>query len=182
MPAEWEPHEATWIAWPHNADDWPGKFQAIPWVYAEIVRQLSARREGPHPRRRRARREARRAHADPRRRRPASCALPPLAHRPRLDARLRPDLRQETAAKARSAVTNWKFNAWAKYDELAARRPGPPPRRRAPQTASMETARQHRRPSIASSSKAAASTSTAPACCSPPKNACSAKSSSATPA
>ena len=42
MPAEWEPHAATWIAWPHNADDWPGKFQAIPWVYADIVRHLSA--------------------------------------------------------------------------------------------------------------------------------------------
>jgi agmatine deiminase len=40
MPAEWEPHEATWIAWPHNRDDWPGKFAAIPWVYAEIVRHL----------------------------------------------------------------------------------------------------------------------------------------------
>lgn len=40
MPAEWEPHEATWIAWPHQRDDWPGKFEAIPWVYAEIVRQL----------------------------------------------------------------------------------------------------------------------------------------------
>ena len=41
MPAEWEPHESTWIAWPHNRTDWPGKFQAIPWVYAEIVRHLS---------------------------------------------------------------------------------------------------------------------------------------------
>jgi agmatine deiminase len=42
MPAEWEAHTATWIAWPHNANDWPGRFQAIPWVYAEIVRQLAA--------------------------------------------------------------------------------------------------------------------------------------------
>jgi len=42
MPAEWEPHEATWIAWPHNRDDWPGKFAPIPWVYAEIVRVLAA--------------------------------------------------------------------------------------------------------------------------------------------
>jgi agmatine deiminase len=41
MPAEWEPHAATWIAWPHNPEDWPGKFQPIPWVYAEIVRHLS---------------------------------------------------------------------------------------------------------------------------------------------
>src|SRR5260370_42096939 len=40
MPAEWEPHEATWIAWPHNRDDWPGKYAAIPFVYGEIVRQL----------------------------------------------------------------------------------------------------------------------------------------------
>jgi agmatine deiminase len=40
MPAEWEPHEATWIAWPHRTDDWPGKFTPIPWVFAEIVRQL----------------------------------------------------------------------------------------------------------------------------------------------
>ena len=41
MPAESEPHEATWIAWPHNPEDWPGKFQPIPWVYAEIVGQLA---------------------------------------------------------------------------------------------------------------------------------------------
>jgi agmatine deiminase len=41
MPAEWEPHEATWIAWPHQREDWPGKFAPIPWVYCEIVRNLS---------------------------------------------------------------------------------------------------------------------------------------------
>ena len=41
MPAEWEPHEATWIAWPHNRSDWPGKFAPIPWTYAEIVRNLA---------------------------------------------------------------------------------------------------------------------------------------------
>lgn len=39
-PAEWEPHAATWIAWPHHEPDWPGKFETIPWVYAEIVRAL----------------------------------------------------------------------------------------------------------------------------------------------
>jgi agmatine deiminase len=42
MPAEWEPHEATWLAWPRNREDWPGKFPAIPWLYAEIIRLLSA--------------------------------------------------------------------------------------------------------------------------------------------
>ncbi len=41
MPAEWEPHEATWLAWPHEKSDWPGKFAAIPWLYGEIVRQLA---------------------------------------------------------------------------------------------------------------------------------------------
>jgi len=41
MPAEWFTHRATWIAWPHQRADWPGKFEAIPWVYGEIVRVLS---------------------------------------------------------------------------------------------------------------------------------------------
>ena len=41
MPAEWEPHESTWLAWPHFRGDWPGKFDPIPWVYAEIVRNLA---------------------------------------------------------------------------------------------------------------------------------------------
>jgi agmatine deiminase len=41
MPAEWEPHSATWLAWPHHRDDWPGKFEPIPWVYAEIIRNLA---------------------------------------------------------------------------------------------------------------------------------------------
>jgi len=40
MPAEWEPHEATWIAWPHHRADWPGKFATIPWVYGEIARKI----------------------------------------------------------------------------------------------------------------------------------------------
>jgi agmatine deiminase len=40
MPAEWEPHEATWLAWPHNKSDWPGKLDAIRWVYGEIVRKI----------------------------------------------------------------------------------------------------------------------------------------------
>ena len=41
MPAEWEPHDATWIGWPHNRTDWPGKFAVIPWVYGEIVKKLA---------------------------------------------------------------------------------------------------------------------------------------------
>jgi agmatine deiminase len=41
MPAEWERHAATWLAWPHNRTDWPGKFTVIPWVYGEIARRLA---------------------------------------------------------------------------------------------------------------------------------------------
>lgn len=41
MPAEWEPHAATWLAWPHERTDWPGKFAPIPWAYAEIMRHLT---------------------------------------------------------------------------------------------------------------------------------------------
>lgn len=41
MPAEWAPHAATWLAWPHEKSDWPGKFQPIPWVVAEIIRYLA---------------------------------------------------------------------------------------------------------------------------------------------
>lgn len=41
MPAEWEPHRGTWLAWPHRRSDWPGKFSPIPVVYSEIIRAVS---------------------------------------------------------------------------------------------------------------------------------------------
>src|SRR5437588_2532681 len=41
MPAEWEKHEATWLGWPHNESDWPGKLDTIRWVYGEIVRKIA---------------------------------------------------------------------------------------------------------------------------------------------
>jgi len=41
MPAEWERHEGTWLGWPHELTDWPGKFAPIPWAFAEMVRVLS---------------------------------------------------------------------------------------------------------------------------------------------
>lgn len=45
MPAEWAPHEATWLGWPHESSDWPGKFEPVPYLYAEIVRILSQREQ-----------------------------------------------------------------------------------------------------------------------------------------
>jgi agmatine deiminase len=41
MPAEWESHAATWLGWPHNPTDWPGKLDTIRWVYGEMVRRIS---------------------------------------------------------------------------------------------------------------------------------------------
>ena len=41
MPAEWERHDATWLAWPHHEADWPGKMEAVRWVYGEMVRKIS---------------------------------------------------------------------------------------------------------------------------------------------
>ena len=113
MPAEWEPHAATWIAWPHNPEDWPGKFQPIPWVYAEIVRHLSAV-EVVHilvndaVAEKRATSILRRHGADLSRIR---------FHRWRTD---RVWLRDSGPIFLKNtqgtiALTNWRFNAWAKY-------------------------------------------------------------------
>ncbi|WP_263379950.1 agmatine deiminase family protein [Granulicella paludicola] len=114
MPAEWAQHAATWIAWPHNPEDWPGKFQPIPWAYAELVRHLSQvedvhilvndesaeRRAGSILRKQGA--ELARVHF----------------HRWPTD---RVWLRDSGPIfvkdpKGETAITNWKFNAWAKYD------------------------------------------------------------------
>jgi len=48
MPAEWEPHSATWLAWPHKLATWPGKFEPVPHVYAELIKALSDGGEPVH--------------------------------------------------------------------------------------------------------------------------------------
>jgi len=113
MPAEWEPHEATWLAWPHQRADWPGKFDPIGWVYVEIIRHLTQ-----------------------------SEKVRVLVNSPAMERRVRgllkkaaADLKQVeffpyvtdrvwtrdygplflTADDGRVALTDWHFNAWAKY-------------------------------------------------------------------
>ncbi|HET6148752.1 MAG TPA: agmatine deiminase family protein [Polyangia bacterium] len=113
MPAEWEPHAATWLSWPHERDDWPGKLAPIPWVYGEVVRHLTTGervrilvKDGATERRARA-----------------------------LLGRVGADLGQVDFfrvatdrswtrdycplfvkdGKGEVALTNWKFNGWAKY-------------------------------------------------------------------
>ncbi len=113
MPAEWERHEATLLAWPHERADWPGKFEPIPWVFGEVVRALA-----PGER--------------------VRILVQDVAHeraaRKLLDAagadlsqvdlvRIRTDrvwTRDSCAlfvrdGEGRVAMTNWKFNGWAKY-------------------------------------------------------------------
>lgn len=118
MPAEWEPHAATWIAWPHNPEDWPNKFQPIPWVYAEIVRHLS-RVEDVHILVNDLAAE-RRATAILRRN-GANLARTHFHHWPTDRVWLRDSgpifvkVVDPANGQQESAVTNWKFNAWAKY-------------------------------------------------------------------
>jgi agmatine deiminase len=113
MPAEWEPHAATWLAWPHERRDWPGKFATIPWVYGEVVRHLVGG-------------ERVRIMVDDARVERSARAL---LHRvgvdlDRVDFFRIPTDRSWTRdfcplfvrnAAGDVAITNWKFNAWAKY-------------------------------------------------------------------
>ncbi len=113
MPAEWAPHSATWIAWPHNPEDWPGKFQPIPWVYCEIVRHLS-RVEDVHIVVNDTATE-KRAYGMLRRQGANLARL--HFHRWRTD---RVWLRDSGPIFVKGpagevALTNWRFNAWAKY-------------------------------------------------------------------
>lgn len=115
MPAEWERHDATWLAWPHNPEDWPGKFQAIPWVYAEIVRLLSAR-EQVHILVENAKAQAR----------AASILQRAGANLDRVRFHVWSTDRGWTRDSGpifvrnqggRVGITNWHFNAWAKYPD-----------------------------------------------------------------
>jgi agmatine deiminase len=115
MPAEWDRHDATWLAWPHNPDDWPGKFQTIPWVYSEIVRLLSAC-ERVHILVNDARAEERARRILDR----ASAKLDQVGfHRwPTNRVWTRdsgPIFVRDGAGGV--AVTDWHFNAWAKYPD-----------------------------------------------------------------
>jgi agmatine deiminase len=114
LPAEWEPHQATWIAWPHQRDDWPGKFEPIPWVYGEIVRHLTRSEpvrilvhDGESEKT--ARTVLERVGVDGTR-----VSFLPFATD-------RAWLRDSAAmfvkdGQGRRAVVDWRFNGWAKYD------------------------------------------------------------------
>jgi agmatine deiminase len=114
MPAEWEPHEATWIAWPHNKSDWPGRFAPVPWVYGEIVRKLAAvERVRILVNDRALEKQARRILKDV----GANLDSVDFYECPTNRVWARDFGPIFVRDGKRVAITHWKFNAWAKYDD-----------------------------------------------------------------
>jgi agmatine deiminase len=115
-PAEWAPHDSTWVAWPHHEPDWPGKFAPIPWVYAEIVRALHAHERVE------ILVQDERVEADAR-----AClsshGVSPDGYRFHRQRTNRSWLRDSAPTGVHDAagnvvLMNWGFNAWAKYDNF----------------------------------------------------------------
>jgi len=115
FPAEWEKHDATWIAWPHHEPDWPGKLAPIPWVYGEIARVLHRHERVEilcHDEQ--VRDDARvvlEAHS-----------VAPEGYRLHIVPNDRVWLRDSAPTfvcdeRGRVQLVNWQFNAWAKYDD-----------------------------------------------------------------
>jgi agmatine deiminase len=114
MPAEWEPHASTWLAWPHNRNDWPGKFEAIPWVFADIIRHLSRSEDvslivASAREKQAALQVLRRSHAAGKR---VKFHLWPTDRIWTRDSGPIFIRNQDSVA-----LTNWRFNAWAKYPD-----------------------------------------------------------------
>jgi len=117
MPAEWARHDATWIAWPHNESDWPGKMQVIGWVYGEIVRKLASSERvrivvNGHRLEKRARQVL------------AQCGVSPgrveFFHFPTNRGWLRdcgPIFVTRARPRPEAAIVEFRFNAWARYPE-----------------------------------------------------------------
>ncbi len=139
MPAEWEAHDATWIAWPHNHEDWPGKFEPILWVYAEIVRNLSRHERveiivndplaGKSARKLLERANAFngnvRFHRCPTDRawtRDSGCTFVKAGRtdataKANLPSLAKPDSRGRLSLRDSLVAMCWRFNAWAKYSD-----------------------------------------------------------------
>ncbi len=116
-PAEWERHDATWIAWPHHEPDWPGKFGPIPWVYAEIARAL-AEHERVHIL----------VHDEATEEQAWHCLRMHEVRKARIHLHQCPTdrvwLRDSGPTGVHLAdgsvrLVHWDFNAWAKYDNFA---------------------------------------------------------------
>ncbi|MFQ5670188.1 MAG: agmatine/peptidylarginine deiminase [Acidobacteriota bacterium] len=114
IPAEWERHTATWLAWPHKTRDWPGKFPLIPAVYVEVIRHLSRTEsvevlvQGPSVRRRLGR-LLEEAHVDGRRVRFHVIPTDRSWTRDYMPSFIR--------RGGETALVDWHFNGWARYGD-----------------------------------------------------------------
>jgi agmatine deiminase len=119
MPAEWEKHEATWLGWPHNTTDWPGKIDTIRWVYGEIVRKIAIGEivrilVNSKSDEKLARSYLSRAGAD--------LGNVEFVNHPTNRGWTRDSgpifvKRRKAAARSETAIVHFHFNAWAKYDD-----------------------------------------------------------------
>ena len=112
-PAEWERHFATWLAWPHHEPDWPGKFAPIPWVYAEIVRVLSLHERVEVLCKNQSSREEALEHLRAHRVVTKNVRLRIV---PTDRVWLRDSSPTWVENDGKPQLVNWRFNAWAKYD------------------------------------------------------------------
>lgn len=113
MPAEWTRHTATWIAWPHNESDWPGKLAPIRWVYGEFVRHLA-----PHERVRiLVANDAVAAEAQQTLALVGASANWDLVRVPTNRSWTRDTGPLFVHRDGNKLATHWRFNAWAKYDD-----------------------------------------------------------------
>src|ERR1039457_156137 len=130
MPAEWEPHEATWLGWPHNQTDWPDKIDTIRWVYGEIVRKISPSEIVRVLVRHRAEQKLAASYL-----KRAGCDLKrvgfvvhptnrgwlrdsgPIFVKQGRDALPRVQADQQVSPTTETAIVHFHFNAWAKYND-----------------------------------------------------------------
>jgi len=118
MPAEWEPHEATWLGWPRNPTDWPDKLEVIRWVYAEIVRKISPGETvcilvNSKSEEKLARRILTRAGAESER---VKFMLHPTDRGWTRDSGPL-FVRRRAGRRSETAVVHFQFNAWARYPD-----------------------------------------------------------------
>jgi len=117
MPAEWEKHEATWLGWPHNATDWPGKLGTIRWVFGEMARKISPGEIIRILVRHQAEEKLARRYL-----KLAGCALPQVEFivHPTNRGWTRdtgPIFVRRRNPQSDTAIVHFHFNAWAKYDD-----------------------------------------------------------------
>jgi agmatine deiminase len=118
MPAEWEPHQATWLGWPHNPTDWPDKLDTIRWAYGEIVRRISPGEivrmlVNSRTEERLARRYLERAGADVGR----VEFIPHATNRGWTRDSGPIFVRRRAGKRVNTAIVHFHFNAWAKYPD-----------------------------------------------------------------